>query len=159
MRSVPQTLISVGTGVVFGIPWLVVITAVVSLIGAVWLHGTRFGRHSYLVGSNAEAARRAGINVSAHLLKLYALSGLLAGFAAMLSLGRFSTTTLEGHFSGLRRPSGVVIWFPPSRLCVPLAQEPPSLHAQVLAAGAGSTYALMRVLRDLRVEKASGTHA
>ena len=28
---------------------------------------------------------------------LYALSGLLAGFAAMLSLGRFSTTTLEGH--------------------------------------------------------------
>ena len=97
VRSVPQTLISVGTGVVFGIPWLVVITAVVSLIGAVWLHGTRFGRHSYLVGSNAEAARRAGINVSAHLLKLYALSGLLAGFAAMLSLGRFSTTTLEGH--------------------------------------------------------------
>jgi len=97
VRSVPDTLIAVGAGVVVGIPWLVVITAIVALIGAVWLHGTRFGRHTYLVGSNAEAARRAGINVSAHLLKLYALSGLLAGFAAMLSLGRFSTTTLEGH--------------------------------------------------------------
>lgn len=97
VRSVPQTLIGIGTGVVVGIPWLVVITVVVAIIGAVWLHMTRFGRHTYLIGSNAEAARRAGINVQWHLLRLYALSGLLAGFAAMLSLGRFSTTTLEGH--------------------------------------------------------------
>lgn len=97
VRSVPQTLVGVGTGIVFGVPWLVVITAVVSVIGAIVLHMTRFGRHTYVVGSSAEAARRAGINVPGHLLKLYALSGLLAGFAAMLSLGRFSTTTLEGH--------------------------------------------------------------
>ena len=97
VRTVPETLIAVGTGVVFGVPWLVVITAVVAVVGGVVLHMTRFGRHTYLVGSNPEASRRAGINVGNHLLKLYALSGLLAGFAAMLSLGRFSTTTLEGH--------------------------------------------------------------
>lgn len=97
VRSVPKALTAIGTGVIFGIPWLVVITAIVAVLGGIWLHMTRFGRHSFLVGSNAEAARRAGINVQAHLLRLYTLSGLLAGFAAMLSLGRFSTTTLEGH--------------------------------------------------------------
>ncbi len=97
IRTVPNVLIAVGHGSVGGVPWLVVVTAIVSLIGAIVLHMTRFGRHTYLIGSNPEAARRAGVNVSGHLLRLYALSGLLAGFAAMLSLGRFSTTTLEGH--------------------------------------------------------------
>jgi ribose transport system permease protein len=97
VRTVPKLLIAMGTGTLFGVPWLVVITTVVAVIGGIVLHMTRFGRHTYLVGSNAEAARRAGIDVGRHLLTLYALSGLLAGFAAMLSLGRFGTTTLEGH--------------------------------------------------------------
>ena len=97
IRTVPNALITLGHGSIGGVPWLVVITAVMALVGGVVLHMTRFGRHTYLVGSNPEASRRAGINVSGHLLRLYALSGLLAGFAAMLSLGRFSTTTLEGH--------------------------------------------------------------
>ena len=97
IRTVPNALIALGHGSIGGVPWLVVITGVMALIGGIVLHMTRFGRHTYLVGSNPEAARRAGINVSGHLLRLYALSGLLAGVAAMLSLGRFSTTTLEGH--------------------------------------------------------------
>jgi len=97
IRTVPNALIALGHGSVGGVPWLVVVTAVVALVGGVVLHMTRFGRHTFLVGSNPEASRRAGVNVSGHLLRLYALSGLLAGFAAMLSLGRFSTTTLEGH--------------------------------------------------------------
>ena len=54
------------------------------------LRYTKFGRHTYVVGSNDEAARRAGINVNSHLLKLYALSGMLAGLAGMMSLIRFS---------------------------------------------------------------------
>jgi len=91
IRTVPNALIAVGHGSIGGVPWLVVITAVVSVVGGVVLHMTQFGRHTFLVGSNPEGSRRAGINVSGHLLKLYALSGLLAGFAAMLSLGRFST--------------------------------------------------------------------
>jgi ribose transport system permease protein len=97
VRTVPDTLVAIGTGVFLGVPWLVIITAIVAVIGAICLHMTRFGRHTFLVGSNPEASRRAGIDVGNHLLSLYALSGLLAGFAAMLSLGRFSTTTLEGH--------------------------------------------------------------
>ena len=97
IRTVPNALIALGHGNLGGVPWLVIITAAMSLVGGVVLHMTRFGRHTYLVGSSPEASRRAGIDVSGHLLRLYLLSGLLAGFAAMLSLGRFSTTTLEGH--------------------------------------------------------------
>ena len=58
---------------------------------------TRFGRYTYAVGSNPEAARRVGINVDRHLIKVYALSGLLAGLAGILDLGYFSTTTISGH--------------------------------------------------------------
>ena len=97
IRTVPNTLIAVGTGSIFSVPYLVIISAVFTVVGMIWLHMTRYGRHTFLVGSNPEASRRAGINVNNHLLSLYVLSGLLAGVAAMLSLGRFSTTTLEGH--------------------------------------------------------------
>jgi ribose transport system permease protein len=82
---------------VLGMPWIVWLSLVVVLIGGAVLRYTRFGRHTYVIGSNDEAARRAGINVSAHLVKLYAISGALAGLAGMMSLVRFSTTTIGGH--------------------------------------------------------------
>ena len=97
IRTVPDTLIAIGTGSILGLPNLVAVSAAITVVGMLWLHLTRYGRHTFLVGSNPEASRRAGINVNNHILSLYMLSGLLAGVAAMLSLGRFSTTTLEGH--------------------------------------------------------------
>jgi ribose transport system permease protein len=80
-----------------GFPWIVWLSLAVVLIGGAILRFTRFGRHTYVIGSNDEAARRAGINVNAHLVKLYAISGALAGLAGMMSLVRFSTTTIGGH--------------------------------------------------------------
>ena len=99
LRDVPFSLVdTIGTGRVFGqIPWLVVIAAVVAVVFGVILAGTRFGRHTYAIGSNVEAALRGGINVDRHLVKIYALAGLLAGLAGFLSLARFSTTTIGGH--------------------------------------------------------------
>ncbi len=97
LGGVPDGLVAFGTTNVAGVPWLVLVSALVTVLGAVWLAMTRFGRHTYLVGSNPDAARRLGIGVRRHLTTLYALSGLLAGLAGMLSLARFSTTTIEGH--------------------------------------------------------------
>jgi ribose transport system permease protein len=98
-RQVPIKLIDgIGTGRLFGqIPWLVVIAAVVCLIFGVILAQTRFGRYAYATGANAEGVRRAGINVDAHLIKVYALMGTLAGLAGYVSLARFGTTTIGGH--------------------------------------------------------------
>ena len=99
VRDVPERLTNtVGVGKAFaGIPWLVLIAAVVTIVGALVLAYTRFGRHTYAVGSSVEAARRAGINVNRHLLKVYALQGGLAGLAGWLSIARYSTTTISGH--------------------------------------------------------------
>jgi ribose transport system permease protein len=98
VRSVPNNLVvSVGIGRVAGVPYLVLIAGGVAIVFGLILWITRFGRWTYGIGSNAEAARRAGINVDRHLIKVYALSGLLAGLAGWLNLARFSTTTVGGH--------------------------------------------------------------
>ena len=98
VRAVPDTLVdSIGSGKVFGIPALVVIAGAVAAVGAIVLHLTRFGVHVFAVGSDQEAARRAGIDVRGRLIAIYTLSGTLAGLAAMMSTARFATTTIGGH--------------------------------------------------------------
>ena len=99
VREVPPRLVtSVGVGRLFGeIPWLVVIAAGVAVVFGVLLAATRFGRHTYAIGSNEEAARRAGIAVDRHLILVYGIAGLLSGLAGYMSLARFATTTLGGH--------------------------------------------------------------
>jgi ribose transport system permease protein len=98
-REVPFKLIdTIGTGRLFSqLPYLVLIAAVVALIGGIVLGMTRFGRYTYACGSNLEGARRAGVNVDRHLIKVYALGGTLAGLAGFLSLARFGTTSIGGH--------------------------------------------------------------
>jgi ribose transport system permease protein len=98
VRDVPFNLVlSVGSGKVAGVPWLVVIALAVAVVGGVVLSQTRFGRYTYAAGSNAEALRRTGVASARHLIKVYAVAGLLAGLAGYLSLARFATTTLGGH--------------------------------------------------------------
>ena len=77
-RDVPFKLITtIGTGRPFDqIPWLVLIAfAVGARRSGSSSPPTRFGRYTYAVGSNEEAARRAGVNVDRHLMKVYALAG------------------------------------------------------------------------------------
>jgi ribose transport system permease protein len=97
IRTVPPVLLNVETGSFLGLNWLIWVSFVVVVIGGLILGLTRFGRHVYVIGSNAEAARRGGIDVNRYLLRLYALSGLLAGLAGMMSLTQFATTTISGH--------------------------------------------------------------
>jgi len=101
VHTVPTVLnqrLGYGTSFVV-VPNLVLIAVVITLIGAWLLHTTKFGRYTFAVGSNAEGARRAGIGVTAHLLKVYTLTGFLAGIAGFLSLAYFNSTTVSGHTS------------------------------------------------------------
>jgi ribose transport system permease protein len=56
----------------------------VATLAWVLLNRTTFGRRTVAIGSNAEAARLAGINLRRHTLLIYALSGLCCGIAAIL---------------------------------------------------------------------------
>jgi ribose transport system permease protein len=98
LRTVPLALNNalIGSGL-FGLPLLVWIAAAVCLIAALTLEFTGFGRHTYAVGSDLEATLRAGVRVDRQLILIYGLSGLLAGLAAFMSVGRYTTTSLAGY--------------------------------------------------------------
>ena len=99
IRSVPTVLTtSIGYGNILGtIPTISVIALVVIVVGAVALRFSRFGLYTLAVGSSEIAARRVGVKVDAQLIKIYALSGGLAGLAGILSLSQFSTTAIAGQ--------------------------------------------------------------
>ncbi len=72
------------------LPYPVILTAVVVAIAIFLLRRTQFGRHTYAIGGNMEAAVRAGIPVDRHLIMLYILSASTAGIAGFLSTLRFT---------------------------------------------------------------------
>ncbi len=70
--------------------WPVVITAIVVIVCMFILNRTQFGRHTYAIGGNMQAALRTGIPVDRHIIKLYMLSSVTAGIAGFLSTLRFT---------------------------------------------------------------------
>ncbi|MBV9690062.1 MAG: inner-membrane translocator [Ktedonobacteraceae bacterium] len=72
----------------FGIPNSTAILFALILLFWLILTKTRFGRHVYAVGGNAEAARRAGINVVAIRIVLFTLCSLLAAIGGVVAASR-----------------------------------------------------------------------
>lgn len=66
-----------------------------ALVLGLLLHATRFGRYLYAIGSNREAARFSGIPVVRVRVTMFALSGLMAGFAAIVYLGFFASVQAD----------------------------------------------------------------
>jgi ribose transport system permease protein len=98
IRSVPGALTDFNTYIkILGIPSLPFVALVVIIIGGIVLHKTKFGRYTYAIGSNEEAARRVGVHVERHLIMVYAMMGMLAGLGAVLALAQFGTTTIAGQ--------------------------------------------------------------
>jgi ribose/xylose/arabinose/galactoside ABC-type transport system permease subunit len=77
-----------GRGLVGPVPVPVILLALSYAVGWLVLAETRFGRHVYAVGDNAEASRLMGLDVHGVSLRVYALSGALAGFAGALLASR-----------------------------------------------------------------------
>jgi ribose/xylose/arabinose/galactoside ABC-type transport system permease subunit len=70
-----------------------VVMLICVLLGWFYLRLMVAGRENYAVGGNEEAARFSGLNVKRIKLRVYALAGLCAGIAGMVSLGRFGTAS------------------------------------------------------------------
>jgi ribose transport system permease protein len=87
------TVRELGSGKLFGVSYLIVIAAVVFTIGALTLRYTGYGRMVYAVGGNSEAARLAGISVTAVRVSVYAISGGLAGLAALMDSSRLAAAS------------------------------------------------------------------
>jgi len=92
------------------IPVLVIIFALVALVGWILLNRTTFGRRTFAVGGNPEAARLAGINVKRHTVLLYVLVGLCCGIAAVMMIVRTTTgSATHGQLWELDAIAAVVI--------------------------------------------------
>jgi ribose transport system permease protein len=95
---------------ILGIPFLVIVFAVVAVVGWVLLNRTTFGRRTLAVGGNPEAARLAGIHVQRHTVMLYVLVGLCCGIAALMLVSRTTTgTSTHGQLYELDAIAAVVI--------------------------------------------------
>jgi inositol transport system permease protein len=66
----------------------VIIFLAIALVFHVLLRHTRYGKFTYAIGANAHAARVSGINIERHLIKVYAIAGLLTGVAGVVTVAR-----------------------------------------------------------------------
>ena len=81
----------IGQGDLLWIPVPIWILAIVAVAAHVVLNFTRFGRHTYALGGNEQAARVSGISLNKLKIGIFALSGLLAGLAGMMLAARIGS--------------------------------------------------------------------
>jgi inositol transport system permease protein len=72
----------------FPVPRPVIVFLIVAAICHVALAYTRYGKFTYAIGANPQAARVSGINIGNHLIKVYAVAGLLSGLAGVMLAAR-----------------------------------------------------------------------
>ncbi|MBO2446719.1 ABC transporter permease [Actinomadura barringtoniae] len=77
--------------VLHGVPWGVLLVAVLFIIATFALARTPYGRHLYAVGGNAEAARRAGINVSRLRISVFMICSTMAAVSGIVAASRLNS--------------------------------------------------------------------
>jgi len=93
------------------LPYPVIVTIVITILAAFILARTRFGRRTYAIGGNMQAAIRAGIPVKLHLIRIYVLAGVLAGVAGVLYTSRFTGGSFQaGEANLLERAISAEQW-------------------------------------------------
>jgi len=81
-----------------GVPIVVPIICLIALVLGFVLRRTAFGRHIYAVGGNAEAARRAGINVAQIRIACFVICSGLAAIAGIFAASR--ATSVDPNAGG-----------------------------------------------------------
>ncbi len=83
--------LKLGAGRVVGVPIPVIIFIVLFIVFMIVLARTRFGRHVYMVGGNASAARLTGINAPKVLIALYMMTSAFAALGGCIMTARMSS--------------------------------------------------------------------
>ncbi len=87
----PPAFNFIGQGDFLFIPVPIWILAIVAVGAHVILNFTRFGRHTYAIGGNEQAARVSGIHLNRIKVGIFTLSGLLAGLAGIMLAARIGS--------------------------------------------------------------------
>ncbi len=91
-RGYPDWFFQMGQGAFLGVPTQLWLLVVATIITAIILSRTVFGRSLYAMGNNELAARFSGIPVKLYKLAIYTFSGFMAGVAGYIFVSRVSTT-------------------------------------------------------------------
>ncbi|MFI6904511.1 ABC transporter permease [Nonomuraea sp. NPDC050394] len=104
-------LIALGSSSLFGVPLIVIIAGVLTLVVAFLVRRTTFGRQVVAIGGNRAASELSGLPVKRVLVLVYVISGLLAALAGVLATARLqaSDPTSLGMFIELSAITAVVV--------------------------------------------------
>lgn len=86
----PEAFGNLSVDTLLGVPIITVLALVVVILLAVYLAGARSGRDLYAIGSDPEAAKLFGINVTRRVFTAFLINGALAGLAGVLYASRFN---------------------------------------------------------------------
>ncbi len=90
--EIPQSFRTMMDGDIAGmIPSSVVILLAAAVIGYILLKHTKFGTYLFSMGSNEEATRLSGVNISSNKIMAYALCGVATALAGMVMLAKLGT--------------------------------------------------------------------
>jgi D-xylose transport system permease protein len=78
-----------------GVPFALLLVVAMLLIWTYVAKRTTFGRHIYAVGGNAEAARRAGINVARIRILVFMISGAMSALGGVVLVARLNSADLN----------------------------------------------------------------
>jgi ribose transport system permease protein len=85
--TAPDVIQKLAVGYLAGIPWAIILWAVLSVALIFTLRRTTFGRRLYAIGNNPRASYLSGVPIRRALLFSYTLAGLFAGIAGLLLTG------------------------------------------------------------------------
>ena len=87
----PEAFSAFGKGFLIGLPYVVIIAIILSIIAHLILTKTTYGRKVYAIGGNPETAKFAGINVAMVTASCYLISGSLAALSGILTAARMGS--------------------------------------------------------------------
>ena len=95
LTGFPNTILFLGNGSLGVVPIPLLLFLVCAVLLSVLLRRTTFGFSVYMLGTNQEATKFAGINNRLVLLKVYLLSSVLASIAGLVMMGRFNSVKAD----------------------------------------------------------------
>lgn len=91
--NLPETFLQIGSARIFGIPFPILMMAMLVLVSHLILSRTAWGRQLYAVGHSREKARKAGLPVDKLLLSVYLISGLYAAIGGLVALAQLGAVS------------------------------------------------------------------
>ncbi len=89
--NIPPLVLTLGSKTLYGVPWIIIVAAIMLLVAHLVLSHTRFGRYVYMVGGNREAAEYSGVNVRFVTGAVMTISAVCSGIAGMLGVAYFGS--------------------------------------------------------------------